>query len=99
MNINRFSTRVTACSHGKRQGATSGNMLFMGLATGAYKEHIGILPRDVPCYFPCEQALTVVELIFTYSGSFGWLSIFTMVYSCIFQASSAKTRLHESVSV
>ena len=70
MNINRFSTRVTACSHGKRQGATSGNMLFMGLATGAYKEHIGILPRDVPCYFPCEQALTVVELIFTYSGSF-----------------------------
>ena len=33
------------------------NMLFIKLATGAYKEHTKLLPPAAPCRFPCEQAL------------------------------------------
>ena len=30
--------------------------VFIGLATGAYKEHIGIFSLAAPCRFPYEQA-------------------------------------------
>ena len=53
---------LRACSHGKQKGATSDNILiyihvytylfFIGLATGAYKQHISLLPLAAPCRFP-----------------------------------------------
>ena len=40
---------------GKRQYI---HRLLLGLATGAYKEHISILPLAAPCRFPWEQPLS-----------------------------------------